>query len=470
MDNVTGRNRRSRAATGLAATTINITRALREIAGRYYFFCFKKERRYYPERGNRSERIDVAYLLRPGGRPIFWFEIDNDPTRAAYNRFKIFGYPHRLIPITALAIHHGHVGEDRLAYPGEILGDAALPPRFLDSLSISTESYDLILAQLGRWIQGVISHLATAPEWGTVLDVSSQYQVLVSSGGLHLAAAHLETQAELAWSLSQNGIVDVERAACLTITLARMLQRAGYHESARKQMAQIEKRVPRASALGGATTSAANAVTFMLGKTSRSDVFSAGHLQDALDSVDQVYNKSQFLWRSAIPHIISGDRKQVDRIIMKYRDLLSDSTAAQSNSALLRGLDALKWKRGDWRELAAKHSRYEHFLLETQGGPPEGTIHGFVAALYLKVAAEVAYGTKETSALLAEIDTFCLHAGIPPTADGLREIRYVLPSMIANRPAEVGRDDTVSLWPQTSRQLQRRLNTLYAKVEFICGR
>ena len=190
MDNVTGRNRRSRAATGLAATTINITRALREIAGRYYFFCFKKERRYYPERGNRSERIDVAYLLRPGGRPIFWFEIDNDPTRAAYNRFKIFGYPHRLIPITALAIHHGHVGEDRLAYPGEILGDAALPPRFLDSLSISTESYDLILAQLGRWIQGVISHLATAPEWGTVLDVSSQYQVLVSSGGLHLAATN----------------------------------------------------------------------------------------------------------------------------------------------------------------------------------------------------------------------------------------------------------------------------------------
>jgi hypothetical protein len=470
MDEATRQNRKSRSATDLSVATTNITRALREIAGRYSFFSYEVERRYYPNRGDRSERVDIAYLLRPGGRPVFWFEIDNDPTRAAHNLFKIFGYPHQLIPVTALAVHHGRVAREPHAYPGEILADAALPPRFLDSLSISTESYEVILSQLSDWIGRVFAHLASAPEWGSVLDVASQYQALIASGGLYLAAAHLEAQTELAWALSKRGLVGIERAACLTITLARMLQRAGYHRAARKQLAKFRRRVPQASFLSRSTTSAANAVTFMLGRTSRSEVFSPRNLQEAFDSVYEVYNKSQFLWRSAIPHIISGSGRETERIILEYRDLLSNSTASQSNIALLRGLDALKWKRGDWREIAAKHSRYEHYLLEREGGPPEGTIHGFVAGLYLKVAAEISYGNKRASALLSEIDAFCLQAGVPSTADGFREIRAVLPNVIGEVPVEAGGAGAVSLWPQTSRQLQRRLNALNSKIEYICGK
>jgi hypothetical protein len=464
------RSRRSRAATSLSAATANITRALREIAGRYSFFYHEVERKYYPERGGKSERVDVAYLANTDERPIFWFEIDNDPTRAAHNLFKIFGYPHRLIPVTALAVYHGRAAKESHAYPAEILADAAVPPRLLDSLSISTESYESILTQLSNWIGRVFSQLASAPEWGTVLNIASQYQTLIASGGLYLATAHLESQAELAWALSEKGIVAIERAACLTISLARMLQRAGYHRAARKQMAKVRQRVPRLTSLSRNTFSAVNAVTFMLGSAGHSEFFSAQNLQDAFDSVDEVYNKSQFLWRSAIPHIISGNEAQTERIILNYRDLLSNSTAAQSNISLLRGLHALKWKRGHWREIAAEHSRYEHFLLEREDGPPEGTIHGFVAGLYLKVAAEAAYGNKQASDLLTEIGAFCVEAGVPSVADGIREIKAVLPDAIGDLPAEAHRPDCIRLWPQTSRQIQRRLNALNTKVEFVCGK
>jgi hypothetical protein len=470
MGNKKGRSRRSRPATKVSTATANITQALREIAGRYSFLYHEVERRYQPERGRKSERVDVVYLLHPDEQPIFWFEIDNNPTRAADNLFKLFGYPHRLIPVTALAVHHGRVAKEPHAYSKEILSDSVFPPRFLDSLSISTESYELILSQLSDWIEKVFSQLASAPEWGTVLGIAAQYQTLIASGGLYLAAAHLESQAELAWSLSEKGIVEVERAACLTISLARMLQRAGYHRAARAQMAKVRTRVPRPASLSRSTASAANALMFMLGgPDGRDDVFSPKNLQDAFNSVNEDYNKSQFLWRSAIPYIISGDRFRTERIIKEYRDLLSNSTAAQSNISLLEGLDALKWRRGNWREMAAEHSRYEHYLLEREDGPPEGTIHGFIAAIYLKVTAEASYGNRQAVDLLVEIDTFCREAGVPSAADGIREIKAVLPDAIRKLPKEVSRSGSIRLWPQTSRRIQRRLNALHSKVELVCG-
>ena len=469
MAHLQGSSRGPLQPTGISVATTNITRALSEIAERYSFFCHKAESRMFPEKGKRSERVDVLFSLRSDGRPVFSFEIDNDPARAEINRIKIGSRPVQLVPLTNLAVHHRHAAARPRSYSAQMLERAALPPQFLGSLTVTTESYESILEQLGTWIESVFARLRWAPEWGTVLGVASQYQDLVTSGGLTLAVVHLETQAELAWSLLSEGLLDAERAACLTITLARMLQRAGYHRAARRQISRLRKRIPSTSVLSRSTASSAKAVESLLGQTAGSDIFSPVNLAHALNSVDEVYHKSQFLWRSAIPHILSRNLDHIENVILEYRDLVPESTVTQSNIALLRALYAVKWKHGDTRELAADYAINEHGLLaDDDSVTPDGTIHGVVGALYLKVAAEISRGNAGAASLLAEIDAFCTQAGVPQTADGLREIRYVLPGAITRVSRERNRANAFKLWPQTNRELQLRLHKLYAQVNRAC--
>ncbi len=404
------------------------------------------------------------FYLRSNDRPVFSFEIDNDPRRAETNRIKIGVDPVELIPIINLGVHHGRVANWSRPYTDRMLVDAALPPRFFENLPVNTESYESTLRTIVDWIEDVFMCLRWAPEWGTVLEVASQYQDLVTSGGFRLATVHLETQAELAWALSRAGLLEVERAACLTIALARMLQRGGHHRAARRQMSRLSRRIPSANLLSSCTASSANAVAFLLGQMRGSNAFSSANLSNALSSVSEVYHRSQFLWRSAIPHILGDRIDLVENVVFEYGDL-SESTVTESNIALLRALYAIKWRRGDRIRLAADYARNEHKLLASKGAAPDGTIHGLVGALYLKVAAEVSSGNNSAASLLSEIDIFCVRAGVPQTADGLREIGYVLPGAIGRLQREQKRTNPFLLWRQTNRHLKEDLQDLYARLE-----
>lgn len=450
----------------ISISTTNITRALCELATRYPFVRARCEYLYFPQRGKESEKADVAFFLHPGDRLLFLFEIDNVRREANSNRLKLFADVPQAIPITTLAVLHDRVANRFHGYPQKILANSSLPPRFLDSISISTDSYNSILQQLTDWLDRVFWSLATDPLWGTVIEVSSHYQNLVVSGGLPLASAHLETQSELAWRLASQGFLDIERAACLTISLARMLQRAGYHHLARQQMQLLRSRVPNTASLSQITADIADSVTFLLGNKSGDDVFTTDHLARAIHKIRTPQFKAQFLWRSAVAKIRGGDQRQVEDVIQAYREILADSTAANSNIALLRTLAALAGGRGDPCELASAYGRIELFLLKGITGAPDGTLHGIVASLYLKLFAALSVGNRSAQPLLRQLDAFCRTAKIPETADGIREIKAAFPEARTILLQENERPPLGLLWPLTNGQLLTHLDTLCAKVDF----
>lgn len=453
---------------GFSTETKQIIQALREIA-EVYSFSFKTERRLFPKRGPNSERVDVVFSL-PSRRPILWFEIDNQPDRAAHNCLKMFADVLSLIPVISVAVHHGRAAKRPHTYPTELLNAGfVLPPRFLDAVDVPTDSYNSIVSELRSWVERVFGHLATAPQWGTVYNIAEQYQPLIANGSLHVAAAHLEAHSTLGWFLVGKGRLGEERAACLTIALARMWQRAGYHKEAQHHIRRFRRRVSNPSSLSAGTNDDAKVVEFLLGQPDFADGSSLEHLSSAINSVSAGYHKSKFLWRKAITHIISGHFDRAQYVIESYRDLTSGSLLAQANVALLRTLASLLLQRGDPREFAAEYAKRERFLLEQKGGTPDGTVHGVVTSLYLKVLAEEACGNKTSTFLLPQLDAFCKNAGVPRSADGLREIRVVLPKNEISFKLASGIGGE-KLTEQLNREQKDELDLLCAGVDLVFGR
>ncbi|MGH7799051.1 MAG: hypothetical protein ACREOW_00285 [Thermodesulfobacteriota bacterium] len=453
---------------GFSTETKQIIQALREIA-ELYSFSFKTEPRLFPKRGPNSERVDVVFSL-PSRRPILWFEIDNQPDRAAHNRLKMFADVLSLIPVISVAVHHGRAAKRPHTYPTELLNAGfVLPRRFLDAVSVATDSYEVIVSELRSWIEGVFGHLATEPQWGTVFDIAEQYQPLIGNGSVQVAAAHLEAYSALGWFLVEKGRLGEERAACLTIALARMLQRAGYHEEAQRHIQQFRQRISDPSSLSASTNDDAKAVEFLLDQPDFADVSSLEHLSSALNSVSAGYHKSKFLWRKAIPHIISGHFDRAQYVIESYRELMSDSLMAQANVALLGTLASLLLHRGDPREFAAEYAKRERFLLEQKEGTPDGTVHGVITSLYLKVLAEEACGNKTATSILPQLDAFCKNAGVPRSVDGLREICVVLPKNEISFKLASGIGG-IKLTEQLNRKRKDELDALCARVDLVFGR
>lgn len=414
---------------GFSSETNQIIRALHDLAEEYSL-VFRTEHPVFPHCGRHSERVDVVFTL-PTGRPILWFEIDNQPDRAAHNRLKVFGDVLALssIPVVSLAIHHGRAATSPHAYPNELLTRGfVLPPRFLDVVSVDNSSYETVVVDLREWLSRLINDLATAPEWGTVLDIAEQYQPLIRNLSLRVAAAHLEVQSEFAWFLVEKGRLDKERAACLSIALSRMLQRAGYHRDALRHMRAFRNRVPNRSSLSAVTADEASATEFRLTQPAFRRERALEHLKFAVTNVQGDYYKSKFLWRQAVAHILNGSPRKAEYVIQEYLSLMGGSAVTRSNVAFLRTLESLCLRRGDPREYADEYQQYQRHLLAQTEGAPDGTVHGVVTALYLKLISERARGNDEAAELYSELDRFCARAGIPQAADGLCEIRALFPN------------------------------------------
>ena len=454
---------------GLSSATNLIIQALREIADEYSF-GFETEERYFPQLGKHSERVDVQFLI-PERRPVLRFEIDNDPDRAAHNLLKIFGNVYLLssLPVVAVAVHHGRASTAPHLYPRVILDQGfVLPPRFLDTVSINNSSFDTIACDLRGWLEKLIDELATAPKWGSVFDIAEQYQPLIGNLSLDLAAAHLEMHSELAWFLVENNQLTPERAACLSITLARMLQRAGHHARAQQSIRTFRRRLADPRSLSSATEDDARAVEFLLNTPAFDDNTALDHLSMASVNLHAQYHQSKFQWRKAIVHILAGDRHRVDDVIDSYLGMMEGSMIAQSNAALLRTIASLLLRRGDPREHSDTYGRHERVLLAQSGGAPDGTVHGVATSLYLKVIAAIACGNTAAARLLAKLDAFCNNVGLPPTADGLREIRCVLPQPHKLR-TDVTHTDSETLSSLMSRGRSDTLARLCSEVDFVCS-
>lgn len=409
--------------------TLQIVDALRQLADEYSF-GFAEETRYFPELGPQSERVD-AELLLPNGRPALRFEIDSEPDRAAHNRLKIFGNVYSLstLPVVALSVVHGNASTRGHSYPSELLEHGFVaPPRFLDELRVDSSSVDSITKQLRAWFNQLIEALVKAPEGETVFDIAEQYQPLVANVSLAVAAAHLQMHSELAWFLASQHYVSVDRAASLTVALARMLQRAGMHRDALLALATLRARVPGADRLSSQTEDDARAVDLLLRTPALNSGQALAYLSEALGRLRAHYHKSKFHWRKGIVEVVGGSLFRAEDILRSYVAEMNGSQIALSNAALVRTIGALSAGRGDPREHAATYARHEQslFLDESQ---PDGTVHGVVAGLYLRVMAEISCGNLGASYLLGKLETFRHSAGIPRTADGLREIAHLLPSM-----------------------------------------
>lgn len=453
----------------ISLRTQQIVDALRQLAEEYSF-GFAEETRYFPELGAQSERVDAEFLL-PNGAPALRFEIDNEPDRAAHNRLKIFGnvYSLSMLPVVALSVVHGSASTRGHSYPSELLEHGFIaPPRFLDELSVDSSSVDSIAKQLRAWFNQLIEALAKAPEGETVFDIAEQYQPLVANVSLAVAAAHLRMHSELAWLLASQHYVSIDRAASLTVALARMLQRAGMHRDALLALATLRDRVPGTGRLSSQTEDDARAVELLLQTPALNSEQALAYLSEALDRLRAHYHRSKFHWRKGIVEVVAGSLFRAEDILHSYVAEMNGSRIALSNAALVRTIGALSAGRGDPREHAATYARHEQSLLFLDESQPDGTVHGVVAGLYLRVMAEISCGNREASYLVGKLDTFRHTAGIPWSADGLREIGHLLPSM-SNSEAPATGERSGSLADLLSHGRKSALLRLCIETNDVCG-
>lgn len=453
----------------VSVATQQIVNALRQLADEYGF-GFARETPYFPELGKHSERVDAEFLL-PNGRPALRFEIDNDPDRAAHNRLKIFGNVYSLsaLPLVSLSVWHGPAARSPHAYPCELLKHGFVtPPRFLVDVILDNSTADTMATQLRSWLNQLIAALATSPEGETVLEIAEQYQPLVANISLGVAAAHLHMHSELAWFLVERKYLKPERAANLSVALARMLQRAGLHSDSAKALETMRSRLPSTRSLSACTEDDARAVELLLDTPSLDDARALTHLSTALTDLRAHYHRSKFYWRKGIVEVTLGRRLLAEDILQSYLEDMGGSRIALSNAALVRTLGAIKMRHGDPREHAATYAKHERALLFLDDSQPDGTVHGVVASLYLKVLAEVASGNITASHLLPKIDAFCENAGIPRTADGLREIVSVLPPVNEprTRPDEGSSGSLAALISHGRKMALRRLCD---ETDDVCG-
>lgn len=445
----------------LSAATRGITHALEEV-GSLYGFRVEKEEPLAPEKGARSERVDVLFRL-PDGRRVFRFEIDNAPPRAAHNRLKMFGIPNIHVPVSAVAVQHGTAATYSVGYTAELLGQMILPGGFLADITVPTGSEPEVRKALSAWLEGVIFDIASAPKWGSVYEIAAHYQPLLANGALRFAAAHLASQAALAWFLVQKGRLAEERAACLTIALARMLQRSGYHRHARWQLRSLKRRVSNMSLLSRETIDHARTVQLLLDQQGFQGSQSRDQLAEAAQYVAPGYQRWQFLWRTAIPLAISGSHHQMDGVLDLYLEQMRETPLAISNVALVRTLAAAHSGR-DPRQDATTYALREHYLLERKDGAPDGTIHGMITGLYLTTFAEMRSGNADAAPLLERIENLRIRLGVPRSADGLREIASILPLPV-DRPALGSRGaGRVSLVDEAGRGRKDALTSVFSEV------
>ena len=222
--------------------TLRIVEVL-EVLGRDCHFLTKRERPYRSRQGQHSPRADVAYLL-PDGRPALYFEVDNRPDRAGYNRCKVFGDPLALaeLPLSIVSVRFGKAVPHDETAERIIQQGLVLPPAFIVNLQVDPcdeQLYSGIKQRLEPFLTG-----SAIPQTGLLTDVGSilrDYQGLQCFGALEIAAAHLDALVALAWHRAHRDPAAVERAVAASCARARLLQQAGRYAEAVTEFRRMRK-------------------------------------------------------------------------------------------------------------------------------------------------------------------------------------------------------------------------------------
>lgn len=448
-----------------------ITQALKGVAEELGFE-YNEELRIAPSNAANSYRVDIYFII-PGKHkcPVLWFELDNRPDRVEHNQVKVFHKPICLHSLPAMSIEllHGKASMESHALIHRFLDDAlVLPRRFLDALVVPTYSVKDTCEVLLQWLHKLFDELARSPVWGSVYSVASYYQPLIANGSLSFAVAHLEAHSELAWFLVERREMEVERAACLSVTMVRILQRAGFHSECESHIFKLRQRLKSYGPISDDTLDNLEAIEILL-SISNFVSNSANHrLTQAFEKSRNAYHRTQFLWRQAIHHIARDNYHQFYRIISDYQQMTGGGLIPKSNIELLRAIDAVMHGRGDAREHAHNYSRLQHIALNKQGRP-DGTVHGVITSLYLQLAAEIKYDNPDAREMIQKVNGFCSEFGVPFNADGLRELGIILPRVSTSTVnSKHNLPMVVRIGTELSRKRKDSLEELCSNVDSIC--
>lgn len=447
--------------------TIRIIRALYDLGESVGLACDIEEVVQKPL------RIDVVLFINTlRGRPLFWFEIDDTQRGEAQNSLKCIGEPLALtdIPFSSISVVHGTCRRNYCTYLDRIWNEALIPiPRFRIRISIDNTSDQTIAESIRSWWNKLVEAFQFDPEWGSVLDVTRQYQPLFVNLSHELAAAHLAVHSRFAWFLVGQDLLKPERAATLSIARARILQRGGFHAEALREVRLIESLLESNPGVSSQTYDSLQAVKHLLFLCDFQSENSLKHLQSGPAVVQSKYHRSQFLWRSAIIYAINGRFSEADDVLRRYLDDLPDSRIAEGNAALVKFLAALLHGHGDTQHWAQQYSavQWNAFDADHSSGAADATLHGVTTATCMKVLAADQAGNREAPDLFGDIKAFCKSYDVPSSADGLREIGMVLPKAV--KTGTPSARVTTGFFESLTRQRRQDLDVLRAKVNYVCG-
>lgn len=161
---------------------------------------------YYLPHNIRSRRADLEYRVVDNlgqSRPLVWFESDQTSRGAFTNTVKLFLHPLTFsqMPVSVVGILFGKADINPRSYEWYLPDLLFIPPRLISIFSVDSD--DPRLAEvLARNVDELLDALCALREAKANQDVDSislEYQNVLGSGALPVAACHLEGRVALAW-------------------------------------------------------------------------------------------------------------------------------------------------------------------------------------------------------------------------------------------------------------------------------
>lgn len=421
-------------------------------------------------KGYRDRYIDLTFLLpvednafNRNSIPLVWFEIDQDPDRAAQNSLKLLEGPVDFynLPIYLIGVHFGFATEKK-SY-GDIWDDYVKPSQWIKTINIQDPNYEDLEADLLEKIEPLLK-TGYFNEGQSVLDVCNEYQEMLCNGALAVVDSHLRANAIYARFLASKGEVKMNFPAVLWCARGRILQRAGFYDPASQSM-EILYRFPNKE-IYPETFEQAITVKRMLNQPEFGSAECRTYLEEACNNLNDPYLKSRFLWRIALDEIARKDFGSIQQIINKYEDMVSGSTITETNIALIKACRDVKLKKGDPLGYAIKYRKKEKKMFDEHSSDHNATLHGLFASLYLETFVRKQMGSKEAKHYLQELDSLRRELGVSANADGLRELRQLMPliDIYPNAGAEV-LNPYDHLRPKLSRKTFSRLVKISSQID-----
>ncbi|HEX9831222.1 MAG TPA: hypothetical protein VGA94_05995 [Thermodesulfobacteriota bacterium] len=372
------------------------------------------------------------------------------------------------LPAYSIGLRFDSASRKQYSYPDALAGKVGrLLPQFLGTIKVQNADDEHLKECLQKKITPFLCELGREQGWQTVNEISKHYQETICYSGLKVAAAHLRSHVELAWSLVKQKGLEINSAATLSCALARMLQKAGYHAEARSHIERIQSYCPLYDdplILSSDTADEIRVVKLMLDQPAFGTGESIRHLVDATNVIQKTQNKAKFYWRQALDAILRGDSKSMNAIIENYRQMGCGELLTESNVALLKACAAIILHQGDPQKATWEYRDKQTSMLELFEDTPDGTIHGVLTSLYLEAIVGIHCGISDMNAFLNELNKFRVKVGINMNADGLREISAILKRNNIVNKEELPLQTEAKLTEILDRELYFTLHKLYAKL------